>query len=180
MSFFFDEEKVDEAIKTGDRETLCGAFLALSRWVISSQVRTPAWMDRRDLVQLGVEVCFKILPYPSLKKPRFSYLAEAIKNDARRAVLKDCKHTPSQADEDHWSEDDHENLNDELKVFVKTEAGRFTFREVTIAFHQSLKSGRCTKFREFLGTEYAQENRAKVRRFLTLVSEQVNEEIRKV
>ncbi len=173
MTFFFDEEKVDEAIKTGDRETLCEAFLGLSRWVISSQVRTPAWMDRRDLVQLGVAVCFKILTYPSLKKPRFSYLAEAVKNDARRAVSRECRNAPAQSDEEKGREYDHENLNDELKVFVKTEAGRFTFREVTLAYHHSLKAGRCTKFREFLGTEYAMNNRAKVRRFLTLVSEEV-------
>jgi len=173
LAAFWNEEEIDRAVKANDRQTLGLAFLALSRWIIAKDVRSPAWMDRADLVQTAVVCCFKALDSRNPDRPRMPYFAQVVKFELRHVVRRSCypHHTGTDLMEFPELEArppaDRHDLQADI---LRTDAAR-TFPSIASAFLEQFHTGHITTAGEFKASSFGQVYRPQVKQFLELLKE---------
>lgn len=140
---FWSEDAVEEHLTTGNKTALADDFLRLSRWIVAKEVRSPAWVDREDLVQIGVACCWKAITKKDPGRPRMRYFAQAVKNEARRTVARACREIP----EILPGEDHEAPVSEIVEAIIRSNAGR-TFpavRDALVLAHRmdQLKTRAC-------------------------------------
>lgn len=134
---FWDEDAVDAHLGALDFDALGEDFLRLTRWVISRDVRSPAWVDREDLVQLGLELCLKVVHSKIPSRPRMPYFAQVVKNGARKAVARACRAQPEQGE----AEEDTVSPEDMAMTMIRSDAAR-TFPDIRDALVEAHRTGK--------------------------------------
>ncbi len=176
MTMFWNEEDVDHAIQTGDRQTLGLAFEALARWTIARQVNAPAWMERRDLVQAAVVCCFRAQDSRHPARPRMPYFAQTIKFELRHVVRRACRPHHNAADLDNHTdleaEPPAETIDLTGRILRSDAAGAFPF--VAREFVEQFTTGTIGTAREFMATPFGSIFRPQVSRFLALLKEDLH------
>jgi len=169
---FWNEDTIETAIQNDDRDTLGKAFLALSRWVIAKDVRSPAWMDRADLVQSGALQCFKALSTNCPDRPRMPYFAQVIKFECRRMVIRACRQSAGQLERDDHMVESKSLPDDMAAAILRTEASR-VHEEIAFEMVAQFRDGRAHTVAEFLGSGFGQVYRAECRMFCKRLKEEL-------
>lgn len=169
---FWNEAAVDLAIRSGDQETLGRYFLMLSRWTIEKEVRTPSWLDRRDLVQVGVLYCFKAIRSKTPDMPRMAYFTQVIKNEARRVASRTCR-TAGTSDGIEVVGVCADEATDDLGTSIlRTHAAR-VFPEVAQAFVDQFRAGTSGTVRDFMTSNIGIIYREQAREFFRQLREEL-------
>jgi DNA-directed RNA polymerase specialized sigma24 family protein len=140
---FWDEDAVEVHLSDDDKSGLALDFLRLSRWVVAKEVRSPAWLDREELVQVGVACCWDAITKKDPGRPRMRYFAQVVKNEARRTVARACRRVPEMLpDQGHEAP-----VSEIVEAIIHSNAGR-TFpaiRDAIVLAHRMdrIKSRAC-------------------------------------